>query len=410
MRILVLTPNFPNMKNLNSGIFIYQQIKSLAELGIECHVLIPYNWFPPLGLHLIHPYWREGKEQLEQIIINDSSIIIHPVPVFRKLPNRIFDTGFLDDCYDSFLKYIKKTFTNLDWIYGHFLTDFGFLASRLGKKLHVKTATIARGDDIHSWPQKFPDLKENLEFCLQNSDLVLANSKSLLDDVKKIAPHCFDDNKLFTVYNGINLDIFVPYNDSQKYQAKKMFNLPEDGLYVLCIGRSVRSKGWLKLLDLMKRNQLKFPFVKLICLAIKSSDFESIDIQHEIIQRNLNKSVVVLSEVEHKNLPSLYNSVNGFCLLSDNEGFANVVLEASACNLPLLLTDAGGNSELFSSSKSTVFIENSDDSTLIDLAFGRFVDNLSKNNHDTREKVLSIGSYKDNAKKLIQLFHNWGEK
>lgn len=410
MKVVILTPNFPNKKNINSGIFIYQQIKAMADLGVECHVLIPYNWFPPLGLHTLHPFWKEGKEKYKGIIKDCSTINIHPVPVYRKLPNRIFKTDFLEDCFDSFLDYLKKEIVNFDWIYGHFLTDFGYLASKLGRIFQSKVVTIARGDDVHSWPIMFPELMKNIEYAIMHSDIVLANSESLLADVKKFAPTSFKGNNLFTIYNGIDLNKFYPFDRDQKIAARKNLLLSSENIYILSIGRAVRSKGWLKLFDLLKRNKDENPNLRLVCLAIDSNDFESIRIEDEIKNRGLKKEVIVISELEHNRLPDLYNAVNGFCLLSENEGFANVILEASACNLPLFVTDVGGNKELFESCSSTVFINDPDNTESMDCQFQLFLNLINKDNFDTREKILAMGTYEDNAAKLVNLLSSWQVK
>jgi glycosyltransferase involved in cell wall biosynthesis len=43
----------------------------------------------------------------------------------------------------------------------------------------------------------------------------------------------------------------------------------------------------------------------------------------------------------HETLGTWYNSADIFCLASENEGCPNVVVEAMACGLPVVTTDAG---------------------------------------------------------------------
>ena len=205
MKILILTGNYPNKNALNNGIFIHQQVKALQLLGVECHVLLLHNWYPPLGLHKYHTYWRDGHAMRQSFFEEYDGVKIYPVPMFVKMPTRLFKESYYDRAARSIIKKVKNSreLQNADWLYAHFLTDNGYIAAKVKDALKVKLAAIARGDDIHAWPEAHPALRPNLAFVFEKADLLLANSRNLGNDARKwMLPENIREVK--TVYNGID--------------------------------------------------------------------------------------------------------------------------------------------------------------------------------------------------------------
>ena len=107
MKVLVLTNNYPQKNALYNGIFIHQQVKALQQLGVECHVLLLHTWYPRFGLHRYHPYWREGHKMRNTFFEEFEGVKIHSVPMFVRMPSRLFKESYYDKAARAIIKYIK---------------------------------------------------------------------------------------------------------------------------------------------------------------------------------------------------------------------------------------------------------------------------------------------------------------
>lgn len=409
MKIVVLTPNYPRKNSRMNGIFIHQQIKALVALGLDCHVLMTYNWFPPLGLHRLHPYWKMGYDRHQQLFDEFEGVKIHKVPVFIKMPNRFFSEDPSLREAKVLAEYIKNSdeFFDVDWIYGNFLTDYAYIGVLIKQMIGIKTASIARGDDVHAWPQENPLLLPLIQEVFEKSDLLLANSARLAEDAKLLVT--FPERRLMeVVYNGVDLDRFSPALEKERDQLRVKFGLKNKTKYLLCVATPVALKGWLVLLDAIATARDVFSGWVLLCVTVIRENTDALDLHKEALDRDIAQFIEVIGQLEHRDLAEYYQAVDAFVLPSLNEGLANVVLEAAASNLPILITDVGGHKEIFENSKSCQIAKPNDVQDLIgglkNLVLS--IDNI----HDTRKIVSAqVGSYLKNAQKLKALFTAYNE-
>ena len=112
-----------------------------------------------------------------------------------------------------------------------------------------------------------------------------------------------------------------------------------DGTFVVgTIGGNIIRKGFLYLLQAWKRLGLRDAK-----LLIKSSrdEIDKIPLLSKLISQDPTIEVVGYME----NIESFYDQCDVFCLLSIDDGFGMVVLEALACGLPVITTNNVGASE-----------------------------------------------------------------
>jgi glycosyltransferase involved in cell wall biosynthesis len=69
--------------------------------------------------------------------------------------------------------------------------------------------------------------------------------------------------------------------------------------------------------------------------------YEVNDVKDMVGEMKLDEYVQFLGYIPHKEMPMIYNNCDVLILLSPSEGIANVVLEAMACQTPVIATPVG---------------------------------------------------------------------
>lgn len=146
--------------------------------------------------------------------------------------------------------------------------------------------------------------------------------------------------------NGIDVQRFNRSQISQSHlnQLRVQLELTPNTPVVGFVGRLVREKGVLELLEAARIIQRQLPPVRF--LFIGPLDQEKADaVQLEIVrQYDLEKSCI-FTGLRH-DLPELYALMNVFVLPTHRESFPRSPIEASAMGVPCILTDIPGCREV----------------------------------------------------------------
>ncbi|MCF8449236.1 MAG: glycosyltransferase [Taibaiella sp.] len=406
MKILILTSNYPRENALNNGIFIHQQVKALQELGAECHVLLLYNWYPPWGLHKLHPMWRKGHWQKQILFEEYEGVRIHRVPSFIRMPARFFPENTYDRAVRSLYNYITgiKQLRDADWIYAQFLTDNGYIGAKLKDKLGIKLAAIARGDDVHAWPQSDPALADNIRYVFEHADLLLANNKRLAKDALVYAGKVVPQFKI--AYNGVAYQDFVKpaTDDETNTKLRQQYRIPDGKKVLLCIARAEYMKGWNELLEAFAACKETLNDWVLLAITDRLGGKYAIDIPAKIKELGIENRVVVHDFVPHTEVKKIYSIPASFILPSYNEGLSNAVLEAMSAGLWVITTDVGGHAEIIRNGESGFLIAPKSETAIME-SLKYMAANYEQRKDEVSTQAVTamqqLGDYKKNAAVLL---------
>ncbi len=194
-----------------------------------------------------------------------------------------------------------------------------------------KTLFVARESNtvsIQNRSEKYPLLFDWLyKNIYKNFDLIIAQSNFMKKDLTQ--NYKIVDKKIKVIYNPLALD-----------KTEKIFceNRPEcfdkSKINLLSIGRIEHQKGYDLLIDAMSRLDDRFVVTILGEGSLKK------ELQSSLKQKALEKRVYFKGFSQN---PYLYMRYADLLILpSRYEGFANVVLEANGCKLPVVAFEAPG--------------------------------------------------------------------
>lgn len=168
--------------------------------------------------------------------------------------------------------------------------------------------------------------------ALSKSDIIIALSEHFLNMSKFLSDYI---TKIEIIPNGINLEDFdSPYT---KIEAREKLGLSLDDKIILFVGALTERKGPQVLLKAMPIILRNVPDSRLILVGSSTDYLKSLE--------KLAKDLSIESNVEFTGFVDdatkvmYYKSADVFVLPSFSESFGIVLLEASACGLPLVVSD-----------------------------------------------------------------------
>jgi glycosyltransferase involved in cell wall biosynthesis len=144
--------------------------------------------------------------------------------------------------------------------------------------------------------------------------------------------------KPFIVPNGLDTKFWQPATEKAKGWRKSQ-NINEDDFIILNVGRLHDKKG----LDLLPEVLAPLKDLKWKMIFVGGDDDGTKALlEKKFKAANIIEKIIFIDRCEPKELPTLYSAANLFVLPSRHENFGNVVVEALACECPVLISDKVG--------------------------------------------------------------------
>ena len=179
------------------------------------------------------------------------------------------------------------------------------------------------------------------------ADKILCVSKGMEN---QLADNGFDRVKLTTICNPVSIDS-IDSMSKQRINSEHEFIFDKNFKIIISAGRLVGSKNFQLLLEsYMEINK------NIKCrLIILGEGPERSELEKLIIDNNQQENIYLLGWQEN---PYKYiNQSNLFVLSSNYEGFPMIVLEALACNIPVISTDCPfGPNEMIQSNINGILV------------------------------------------------------
>lgn len=329
IRHLFLAGGYPSFRGKIKyrGIFAHRSLKSLSDF-LDSRVIKISAFIPFKKQNFNYKYDGIDVKQVSTIVI----------PNLKKNP---YLTGF-------FFQYLSKDILKeMEWAQIYHIGSvypIGIIAQNLKSKYNLSKPLVAEviGSDALIYLSEInKNYKGWLKDYLAKFDLFICSSEYLKSVMNSFG---IESQKLLVAYKGVDVvkfDINYP-----KILREDVRFLYLGGFYKRRIFyfNDLRIKGGDLLLKAWEIFEKKNPKAKLIlggvnvgCNRVK--DFiKKLKYPEKII-------VTKEGEIPPDEMHKVYNDADYLIVPSLSEGLPNVIIEAQACGLPVIATDAGGNRE-----------------------------------------------------------------
>ena len=187
-----------------------------------------------------------------------------------------------------------------------------------------------------------------------SADMVLSVSDALRRDL--ITYYGIQEKRVRTVYNGVDTQLFYRRKGEnpgvlKRFQGKRI---------ILYVGHFGPRKGLIFLIRAMKHISKEIPDAVAVGIGgvpswLGKQQYWNV-LNDEIKKNDVGDKMLLLDRVPNEQLPAYYSSADVFVLPSFYEAFAKVVLEAMACEDPIVITREGGPREAIQEGKTGLLV------------------------------------------------------
>lgn len=335
MRVLSLASAFPHALQNDLGIFIRARLKAMADLA-EVKVIAPVAY-----LEYGNPARRSlGIGQVPAQRMDGHLEVLHPR--WQYLPN----AGPVTACLLAMqLLYcfarLRRRF-RYEVIDAHFGFPEGIAAALLATVFDKPYVITLRGNETEHNEYFFRGF--GIRWSIRKANRVIAVSERL----RQFAIACGADPKqVKTIPNGVDTSVYYP-RASRNILA--LHGLPLSVPIVLSAGYLIERKGHHKVIRALRALMDRGSPAHLVVAGGPGAEgrFEPA-LRSLVGELQLEERVHFVGMVPPDDLASLMSVAEVLVLASRNEGWPNVVNEALACGVPVVMTDVGGAPDMLPS-------------------------------------------------------------
>jgi len=336
-RIVVLSSLFPSRVQPIAGSFVRERMSRVAR-RLPVSVVAPTPWFPFQSvLRRLRAGFRPGAPRHER---QDGIDVWYPryfsIPaIFKRCDGFFMALG----AYPR-LRALRRAGA-LDVLDAHFAYPDGYAASLLGRWLGVPVTITLRGKEARL--AREPALRKRMRRALARASRVFTVSDSMRRVALELGAPA---ERIRVAINGVDTTRFAPVD---RASARRELGLAPDARVLISVGGLVERKGFHRVLECLPAIRQRIPDVTYLIVGGPGPEGDfSARLRAQVDALGLADCVRFLGALPSEALRRPLSAADAFVLATSYEGWANVLLEAMACGLPVVTTDVGGNAEVVS--------------------------------------------------------------
>lgn len=244
--------------------------------------------------------------------------------------------------------HVRKLLSKIapDVLSTHFASGYGTLARLSNFQPNVLSVW---GTDVYEFPHKSPWHRRLIEKNLRKAQQLCSTSHVMAAETKQLVP----DLPFHVVPFGIDTELFRPHRRETAGDALVIGTVktlsPTYGIDLLIQAFAL----------LHKRLEISEPeLARRLQLKIVGGGPDLMRLKHLADSLGVAPASTFVARVEHHEVVKQLNSLDIYVALSRRESFGVAILEASACELPVLVSDVGGLPEVVDNGVTGLIVPN----------------------------------------------------
>jgi L-malate glycosyltransferase len=321
--------------------------------------------------------WFKDKENI--------FVLYAPAPVSRatKLTTIFRAPSILLELWSCIKKF------NPHILHAHYASNYGLFAALSG--FHPMVISVW-GNDVFKFPKKSPIHKKIFRFILHKADKICSTSFIMKEEIKK-----YTAKDIIVIPFGVDMNIFKPY------YAHHVF---KDGSIVIGTVKKMEKECGISYLieafpQLIKR--LKGYNVKLLIVGKGSQD---IILRKRVKDLNIEGDTVFTGFIPSAEIPFYQNMLTIAVFPSLSESFGVSVVEAMACEKPVIVSDTGGLPEVVENGITGLVVPKADVEKLVNAMEKLVIDGELRNKlgRAGRQRVEKLFNWEKNLSGMISIY------
>jgi glycosyltransferase involved in cell wall biosynthesis len=339
MKIATFTTLYPSAARPNHGVFVETRLRHLvASGGVDARVVAPVPWFPST-----HPRFRSyatmartpAREQRNGIEIVHPRYPLPPKIGMSVAPFALASAGA------RALSRLRADGFDFELIDAHYFYPDGVAAILAGRWLDRPVVITARGTDLNLIP-RYALPRRMIRWAAQNAAGVVTVCAALKDVLIDLG---IDAARIDVLRNGVDLELFRPI-DREQGRADLGFT----GRTLVSVGFLTPRKGH----DIAIRAMRQLSDTQLVVIG----DGEQLGALKSLaLQCGVSDRVRFVGAMPQSQLRDYYGAADALVLMSDREGWANVLLESMACGTPVVATNVWGTPEVVAAPEAGLLVD-----------------------------------------------------
>ena len=305
-----------------------------------------------------HSSWIFDQGYLKEL---EKRLPIHGIfpKIFLIKNNGVYGKIGISSYLSSIISLIKllPILSKFDIIHTQFSFPLGFGCSLLKffKLLRKPLIIHTHGVDVFNVPsinygfRRLTLGKLFIDFAWKYANIIITTCKKAKFEISN---NGINDDKIKVLYNGVDEKLFEK-SDSLPSDVLELRNNAD--LFLLNVSSIVPVKNHNTMLRIFEKISEKYKSKYKIKIALIGKDYS------KFLKKFNNQNILFLGKKEHNLLKNYYNIADLFFLPSLSEAHPWSMLEAMACELPVIASDVGGISETIDDPRFLIDPFNDDD-------------------------------------------------
>ena len=278
-----------------------------------------------------------------------------------------------------------------DLVHAHFASGYGTMGALAKYNPFILSVW---GSDIYDFPRKSMLHRRLVRFNLSRAKLITSTSQAMAIETRK-----YTKRPIYVVPFGIDVDQFIPRAVSSPFD-------PAD--IVIGTVKTLEAKYGIEyLIRAFKILRDRHPSLPLKLLIVGGGTLLN-RLTRLANSLGLGHDAVFTGQIQHADVYKYHNmsTIAAFLSVLDSESFGVSVLEASACEKPVVVSGVGGLPEVTEDGITGIVVPPRDAQRSAD-ALERLVldrDLRLRMGKRGRERVLRLFSWQDNVKMMVQRY------